>query len=151
VQWAPDGKRLAYLAPDDKEFELASAKIWVIELQSRIHAKASRQFDGAIGYYSWEQDSSHIIFSGQERTARNLYRLDCSSSAVRKLTDKPGVLAVSSFTADRTKASAVYSTPSSAPDVWVLEIGRTEKRLTDLNPAVPELALGSAELIRWNG
>jgi dipeptidyl aminopeptidase/acylaminoacyl peptidase len=149
VQWSPDGKRLAYLAPDDKKWELASPKIWVIDPETKLYRKVSGEFDGTVGYYCWDRDGNHILFSGQQRTARNAYKLDLSTGKVIKITNKPGVLAVSSFTADRRVAAAIYSTPSQPPDVWVVDTGGSEKRLTDLNPGASEFALGSAQLINW--
>src|SRR5262249_59636843 len=111
--------------------------------------RRSGQFDGTIGFYCWSRDGGHILFSGQQRTARNVYQLDLSTGKATRLTDKPGVLAASSFTADRTRAAAVYSTPGLPPEVWVSDLGGGEKKLTSFNSRTSEFNLALAEIIRW--
>jgi dipeptidyl aminopeptidase/acylaminoacyl peptidase len=149
VQWAPDGKRLAYLAPDDKKWELASPKIWLIDPETKAYTNVSGRFPGTIGYYCWAGDSRHILFGAQEGTSRKIYQLDLSSGRINRRTGQPGVFAVSSFNADRTMASGVYSTPAQPPEVWVSDLNGREKRLTGFNLNTADFALGSAQIVNW--
>ena len=149
VQWAPDGKRLAYLAPDDKKWELASSKIWTIDPENKTYTNASGQFPGTIGYYCWARDSRHIIFGAQEGTSRKIYQLDLSNGGIRRLTGQPGVFALSSLNAERTLAAGIYSTPAQPPEVWVSDLSGREKRLTGFNLGAAELALASVQVTNW--
>lgn len=149
-QWSPDGRRIAYLAPDDKKWELANSKIWVMDVESKAYRNASAKFDGSIGEYVWAKDGKRIIFNGQQRTNWNLYELDLGAGAVRQLTNKEGVFYAGSLSSDSKKAAAVYSTPQQPPDLWVADVTTGGARqLTRLNPWVNDLALAKSEVIRW--
>ncbi|HEX8090780.1 MAG TPA: S9 family peptidase [Blastocatellia bacterium] len=149
-QWSPDGKSIAYLAPDDKKWELANSKIWVLDVESRAYRNASAKFDGSIGEYVWTKDGKRIIFNGQQGTNWNLYELDPGVGAVRQLTKKEGVFYGGSLSSDSKKAVAVYSTPQQPPDLWVADVATGDARqLTRLNPWVNDLALAKSEVIRW--
>jgi dipeptidyl aminopeptidase/acylaminoacyl peptidase len=149
-QWSPDGKAIAYLAPDDKKWELANSKIWVMDVESKSYRNASAKFDGSIGEYVWAKDGKRIIFNGQQGTNWNLYELDLGAGAVKQLTKKAGVFIAGSLSSDSKKAAAVYSTPQQPPDLWVADVATGDARqLTRLNPWVGDLALAKSEVIRW--
>jgi Tol biopolymer transport system component len=120
--WAPDGKRIAYSAPDDKTWKLASSKIWIMDVKTKKYRLASGKFGGDIRGYRWSPDGKSIIFNGSVRTKSNIFRLDVDSGKVEQLTKKQGILRLSSLSADRKKAACVYSDNQTPPDIWALEL-----------------------------
>jgi dipeptidyl aminopeptidase/acylaminoacyl peptidase len=150
VKWSPDGKTIAYLAPDDKKWELANEKIWTVDPATKNYKKISSGFEGAIAYFSWSRDGHRILFNGQQRTARNLYELDVDNGQTKKLTDRPGVLAVESITPDGSKAAAIYSTPQQPGEVMVAEIGSNKLApLTDFGSWIKDISLASSQVVKW--
>ncbi len=84
--WAPDGQSLAYTARTDGEWELMLDKIWIMDPASGDRRMISGAFDGNVGTFVWTPDASALLFSGQQGTNTNLYRLDIGTGAVEPVT-----------------------------------------------------------------
>ena len=151
VLFSPDGKKIAFSAPDDKEWELKNSKIWVINPETGDYRLVSDGFDGNIRDYFWTPDSTGLVFTGLVRTNSNLYKLDVESGRVSQLTQAEGLLAISSFSKDRTKYVYTRQDCSRPPDLYVGSIdGGEPVRLTDANPWIEkDLLLATCEVIRW--
>ncbi|MBS3818408.1 S9 family peptidase [bacterium] len=149
-RWGPKGNRIAYTAPDDKKWKLASSKIWVMEVQSREYEMVSEKFKGDIRNYRWSPDGESIIFNGGKKTTGNVYRLDVRSRDIEKLTHKQGVMWFESLSSDQEKAACVYSDNQTPPDIWMVQFEPyKEKRLTQANPWVQQRELAQMEKIQW--
>jgi dipeptidyl aminopeptidase/acylaminoacyl peptidase len=149
--WAPDGRRFAYTARTDGEWELMLDKIWVMDPERGDKRLVSGAFDGNVGTFVWTPDASGILFSGLQGTNNNLFRLDVRSGEVVKVTSALGSLSPSSFTRDRTHMAYVFQSFDTPSDVWAGSTdGADGIRLTDANPWIAEeIALGKGELIQW--
>ncbi len=152
LAWAPDGRRFAYTARTDGEWELLLDKIWIMDVESGDKRLVSRAFDGNIGTMVWTPDASAILFSGLQRTNNNLFRLSLASLEVQKVTDAVGSLSPASFTRDRTRMAYLYQDFATPSDVWAGPTDGAEgARLTEANPWIgSDIALGEGELIKWN-
>lgn len=149
-RWGPEGNQIAYTAPDDKEWKLASSKIWIMDVPSGNYEMVSEKFQGEIRGFRWSPGGESIIFNGGDKTTGNVYRLDVKSGAVEKLTHKRGVMGFESLSSDRNKAACVYSDYQTPPDIWVVQFDPfEEKRLTQANPWVQEKELAQMEKIQW--
>ena len=151
VQWAPDGSKFSFVAPDDEQWELRSGKIWLMDLTERKAQLISGQFEGDFRGYFWSQDSKSIYFSGLQRTDSNLFRLDVARGSVDQLTHVVGSLGVSSMSKDRSKMVFTRSDFQNPADLWVSATHNFNPvRLTDANPWVREkLDLASGQVIEW--
>jgi dipeptidyl aminopeptidase/acylaminoacyl peptidase len=151
IVWAPDGRRFAYEAPSDDQWELRLDKLWVMEVESGSRSIVSGAFEGNIRNFVWTPDASAILFSGLHGTDMNLYRLDVSSGDVDRVTDAVGALSPSSFSRDRSRMAYVAQDFDTPPDIWA---GRTDGsgavKLTSANPWTDEISLGDSQVIRWN-
>jgi len=152
LAWAPDGRRFAYTARTDGEWELLLDKIWIMDVESGDKRLVSGAFDGNIGTMVWTPDASAILFSGLQRTNNNLFRLNLASLEVQKVTDAVGSLSPASFTRDRTRMAYLYQDFATPSDVWAGPTDGSEgARLTEANPWIgSDIALGEGELIKWN-
>ena len=151
LQWAPNGKFFAYIAPDDKKWELRQNKIWVMDPETKEYRLISNKFNGQIRNYVWTPDSKYILFTGLVRTNSNLYKINISTGEIIQVTNVKGSLYASSFSKDRKKMVYLFSDFDTPPDLYV---SSTEKfkpvRLTDANSWIKkEILLAKAKIIRW--
>jgi dipeptidyl aminopeptidase/acylaminoacyl peptidase len=151
VKWNPNGREIGYLAPDDKSWALREDKLFVLDVESRQYRITSGGFEGAILSYAWYPDGGSVAMAAGVRTNRGIYKLDVRSDGVSALTDQPGSVADVSFTPDRSKTAFVWSDALTPPDVYFssLAAGSHPQRLTDLNPGLREMALGSVKVVDW--
>jgi len=150
-KWSPDGKHVAFVATDDREFELRHRKIWQINIDSKEVRLVSGAFAGIPRGYVWTLDGKKILFTGEERTSSNLYRLNVGTEKLSQVTDRKGMLRVRSYSRDRARMVYSYSEFDTPDDLYVSPTKRLEPiRITDLNPFVRDsLAFSKPRLISW--
>ncbi len=107
ASWSPDGKVFLYGAADDQEWMNCNSKIWVMDPTLREYDLLSGQFEGNPGAGVWTLDGRYLLFSGQQETNTNLYRMDVTTGDFEQLTHFEGTMRVSSWSKDRT--TYVYS------------------------------------------
>ncbi|WP_242921060.1 S9 family peptidase [Pontibacter liquoris] len=151
LSWAPDGKRVAYMAADDKTWELRNDKIWLLDPATKQHQLLSGKFEGNINSYYWTPDAKAILFTGQQRTNTNLYRINVAKGEYKNLSNQAGTWRMLDITPDRSKAIFSFSDYNTPTDLYVSETSKFKPtRLTDLNPHFADsLQLATAEVIRW--
>ncbi|MDX5422458.1 MAG: S9 family peptidase [Hymenobacteraceae bacterium] len=151
LAWAPDGKTFAYMAADDKNWELRNDKIWVMDPASKQHRQVSGKFEGNIYNYYWAPDAKSILFSGLHRTNSNLYRLNVAKGDVKNLSNRTGSWRILDVNADRSKAILSFSDYKTPTDLYVSSLDKfSPTRLTNLNPRLTDsLQLATAEVVTW--
>lgn len=151
LQWSPDSRALAYVAADTSSWELRNGKIWLRDLESGSTRLLSGAFTGNVGSYVFSPDGASILFNGQHRTNRNLYRLQVASGSLERVSNVMGSLDVMAFSADRSRMVYRFSNTATAPDLFTSPTDSLNPtRLTDLNPLVRDsLLLATQEVIRW--
>ena len=150
ASWSPDGKVFLYSAADDQEWMNRNSKIWVMDPTLQEYDLLSGQFEGNPGGGVWTPDSRYLLFSGQQKTNTNLYRMDATSGDFEQLTHFEGTMRVSSWSKDRTSYVYSFTDYDTPPDLWVGHMdGSDPVRLTHANPQIEELALASMEVIEW--
>ena len=153
VLWSPDGRVFIYLAADDQNWMNRNTKIWIMDPESVEHGLLSGKYEGNLGGVVWTPDSQSLIFSGQQGTNSNLFRMDVSTGVVEALTNVEGTLRSSStsFSGDRTKYAYSFSDFDSPGDLYVGSVtGGEPVRLTDANPQIRNLSLADMKILQWN-
>jgi len=88
-QISPDGKYLAYLAPDNRNV----LQIWVRSLDGQDDRQLTAEERRGIHHYTWTYDQRHLVFAhetdGDENWQINV--VDAFSGSVRNLTPYHGV------------------------------------------------------------
>ncbi|MFQ5722592.1 MAG: S9 family peptidase, partial [Candidatus Aminicenantales bacterium] len=148
--WAPDGQRIAYLAPDDKEWKLAQAKIWIMEVNTQHYSLVSDKFKGIISNFKWTPDGQYIIFNATLRTRSNIFELEIRTGKISQLTNREGSLRFYSLAADGQRAACLFSDYKSPDDIWLVNFSSGQQmKLTDFNPWLKDRMLAEMRIIRW--
>ncbi len=150
VQWAPDSSGFLYSAADDKEWLNRNTKLWLMDAALAEHRMLSGKFEGNLSNPVWTPDGQSILFTGQQGTNSNLFRLNVDNGDLEQLTDLEGILRAMSFSADRTRFVYSFQDFDTPPDLYTAEVDNFEPvRLTDTNPQIAELQLGGMQVFRW--
>ncbi len=88
-QISPDGKRLAYLRPDDKNV----LQVWVRTVGKNDDAPVTQDPKRGVRQYYWAFDNKHLLYLQDAGGDENyhLYAVDLDKKATRDLTPFPGV------------------------------------------------------------
>ena len=150
AEWSPDGKMFTLTAADDKEWMNRNTKIWLLDPVLGEHRLLSDGFEGSPRQAVWTPEGEHLLFSGQQGTNTNLFRMNAQTGEFEKLTDFQGSMSISSWSSDRTKYVYSFSDYDTPSDLWVGFIDGSEPvRLTHANPQVDELQLAEMRVIQW--
>jgi dipeptidyl aminopeptidase/acylaminoacyl peptidase len=149
--WSPDGKTIAFHAPDDKSYELTKGYVWIIDPDSKKYKKFTAQNTGDIYNLAWTPDSKSLLFSEQRGMDTNLYRLDLESDQTKALTNRKGGLRALAFSKDRKKMVYSFTDFNTPNDLYASSLDDSNPvRLTDANPGFKKRSLlGEARVIRW--
>src|ERR1044071_2023289 len=88
-QISPDGKYLAYLAPDGNNV----MQIWLRPLAGQEERQLTREIKRNIRHYTWAFDGIHLIFAQETDGDENwqIHTVNVSTGRVRNLTPYKGV------------------------------------------------------------
>jgi dipeptidyl aminopeptidase/acylaminoacyl peptidase len=157
TRFSPDGRWIAFSAPDDLErYSMTENRVYIRELADRggSFRKLGSAFDQSLSIDFWSDDSRTIYFTAGVTVTSQLHALDVESGRVRQITHERAVLSV-----DRDEDTGVllidYSDPGTPPTVFTVdEIDDVEDRsawtkLVDLNPHIADIALGREVEVNW--
>jgi len=151
LAWAPDGKTFAFTSPDDTEWLNRNSKIFLMNPETKEYRLLSAKYEGNIRGLTWTPDSQFILFSGQQHTDTNLFKIEVSTGELRKLTNVSGTLEVSGFSKDFKKMAYIFSDYKTPPDVYISSVDSfSPVRLTNANPWIEEeILLADMKVIQW--
>ncbi len=151
LTWAPDGKSFAYTAVDDKKWLNRNGKIFIMNPSTKKYHLLSGKYEGSIRGLTWTPDSRSILFTGHQRTDSNLFKLDISTTEIKKLTSLSGSLRVRSFSRNKKKMVYSFSDFDTPSDLYVTSVDTFKPiRLTNANPWIEkEILLAKMKVIRW--
>jgi dipeptidyl aminopeptidase/acylaminoacyl peptidase len=157
VSFSPDGRWVAFSAPDDlTRYSMTTGRVYIraIEETGKPFRKLGGSFDGDVTVGFWSKDGNTIYFNEGIRATNQLLALDVRQNSVRQLTTLEAALSVT-----RDEDSGVtlinYSDGATPPTIYAANsIDDVPTRaswtpLTDANPEVRSFALGAQEEITW--
>lgn len=157
AQFSPDGRYIAFSAPDELErYTMTENRIYLREVADRggDFRKLGTSFDQSLSIGFWSEDSRTIYFNTGVKVTNQLHALDIERDQVRQITNERAVVGVS-----RDEDSGVYlidyqdpRTPSTVFAVSDLDdVTRRDRwtRLVDVVPEVQEIALGEEVEVNW--
>lgn len=157
--FSPDGRWVAFSAPDDLErYSMKNQRVYIRAVGDRggKWRKLGAGFDGDVTIGFWSNDGNTIYFNEGIRATNQFMALDVQKDVVRQVTNEKASLSVSR---DEKSGTILinYSdgtTPSTYFTVSSLEQVATRsawRQLIDVTPEVRNFALGEQEEITWKG
>jgi dipeptidyl aminopeptidase/acylaminoacyl peptidase len=157
LSFSPDGRSIAFSAPDDMEhYSMSESRIYVraTDAHGTAFRKLGTSFDNSLRVGFWSEDGASIYFDAGVRASTQLHAVDVSTGEVRQVTHERAALSV-----ERDHETGVllieYSDPRTPPTVFtVATIERVADRsawthLVDVNPQVRDISLGAEVEIEW--
>ena len=157
LSFSPDGRWIAFSAPDEMErYSMTENRVYIRNVADRGGAfrKLGAGFDQSSSVGFWSDDSETIYFNAGVTVTTQLHALDVETGAVRQLTSERAALSVSRDE-DTGTILIGYSDPGTPPTVFtVAGVDDVADRsawtqLVDVNPQIRGIALGEEVEITW--
>lgn len=148
--WAPDGKQIIFSSAMGNARHFAqNLRLAVIPVDGGTPRSITGDFDENPGFVEWNADG--IYFSGAQKTASHLFRIDPKTNKIARITAPDSLMAGSfSLTRDGRRMALVVSSPATLGEVMVSEVqGFAPRPLTRMTDQVKTFALGTREIISW--
>jgi len=127
----------------------SNSRLAIVPADGGTPRSVTDNFDENPGLVDWKPDG--IYFTGLQKTASHLFRVDPKTGNIMRLT-APDHLQAGSFslTAVGKHTAFTASSPTSLPEVFVADLSNFAPRaLTETNDQARQFILGSRELISW--
>ncbi|MBK8571236.1 MAG: prolyl oligopeptidase family serine peptidase [Holophagaceae bacterium] len=150
--FSPDGQWLVYAAPERFE-RLRNGKLWVAPTAGGPAKNLLAGRDLSVSAASWSEDSRTLYFTEAVGVDQHLFAVSVADGALTQLTKQTGVLA-GGYHPEAKAFLLTYSHPRKPMDLYVAKpetVGSAAAwvKVSDSNPQVAKLALGSTETVRW--
>jgi dipeptidyl aminopeptidase/acylaminoacyl peptidase len=149
-RWSPDGKSIAYLSRELKGVEVGQLRLTLLDVESGKTSSVTQNFEYQPGTAKWSADGRQIYFTATVRTESRIFSVPASGGEAKEVSNLVGVMSQASFSRDLTTISFTKSDTQHPDDVYVAKIQDGQvKKLTNHNPQVDKLTLGTSEVVRW--
>ena len=157
LSFSPDGRWIAFSAPDEMErYSMTENRVYIREVDDRGGAfrKLGADFDQSLSVGFWSDDSRTIYFNAGVTVTTQLHALDVATGGVRRLTEERAALSVSRDE-DTGTILIGYSDPRTPPTVFTVpSVDQVPDRsgwtqLVDVNPQLAEVEFGEEVEINW--
>lgn len=149
-RWSPDGKQIVFTSAMGQTTYFANnSRLAIVSAEGGIPRSITDNFDENPGLVEWRQDG--IYFTGLQKTASHLFRVDPRNGKIARLT-APDHLQAGSFslTRDGKQMAFTAGSPTSLSEVFVADLRNFAPRaLTAINDQASQFILGSRELVSW--
>src|SRR6185436_15339031 len=149
-RFSPDGKQIVFTsAMGEKVFFASNSRLAVVGVDGGTPRSISDSFDENPNLIEWRSDG--IYFSGSQKTASHLFRVDPANGKITRLSS-PDDLMATSFSLSRSGDSIAFvaGSPTSIAELFVSDARRfTPRKLTTLNDQTKAFTLGTREVISW--
>jgi dipeptidyl aminopeptidase/acylaminoacyl peptidase len=149
-RFSPDGKQIVFSsAMGDKLYFASNSKLAVVSVDGGPPRSITDSFDENPGLVEWKSDG--IYFTGLQKTASHLLRVDATSGKITRLSSPDGLMAGSfSLTRSGERMAFVAGSPSSMNEVFVSGVKNfAPRKLTDVSEQAKSFTLGTREVISW--
>ncbi len=149
-RWSPDGKQIVFSSGMGNTFFFASnSRLAVVPAEGGPPHSITDAFDENAGLVEWKSDG--IYFSGLQKTASHLFRVDPAGGKIMRLSSPDNLMAGSfSLTKDGTRVAFTASSPTSLNEVFVSGARNFAPRvLTNMTEQTKQFVLGTREVISW--
>jgi dipeptidyl aminopeptidase/acylaminoacyl peptidase len=149
-RWSPDGKQVVFSsAMGNPKFYHANSRLAVVSVTGGTPRSITDAFDEQPGFVEWNPEG--VYFSGLQKTASHLFRVDPSSGKVTRISNPDNLMGGGfSFTADGKQIAFTAPSPTSLGEIHVTPTaGFAPRKLTSMTDQVANYKLASREVISW--
>ncbi|MFL5580862.1 MAG: S9 family peptidase [Gemmatimonadaceae bacterium] len=152
-RWSPDGRSIAVVTRlRDSSAVVGQAYLAIAPAAGGAPRPLTEGFLYQPSAAEWSADGRTIYFTAPTRTTTQLYAVPAAGGTPRAVSAVRGVMSAPTFSRAG-QVAFTLSDPQHPNDVHVARLAGpfAPAKLTDHNPQVRALALGTAETIRWKG
>ncbi len=149
LAWTADGSQLAYIA-QAVAGGVSGNGLFVVTVADGARRQVVADLP-ACPLNLTQHGTSDILVTVAEGLDTTLQRLDPQAGTLTELCRMPGELGAPTVSTDGQLIAGVRSLPDSPPDLWAGPVSGPLVRLTDLQPALREMAWGEQERLAWQG
>jgi dipeptidyl aminopeptidase/acylaminoacyl peptidase len=147
--WSPDGKQIVFRSAMGKVSYHANTRLAVVAADGGTPRSITDTFDENPSLIDWKPEG--IYFSGLQKTASHLFRVDPSDSSIVRVSN-PDDLMGGSFSLSRDGHRLVYTaaSPTTLTEVFVSDTQTfAPKKLTNMTRQARRFILGTPEVFSW--
>lgn len=148
--FSPDGKQIVFSSVMGQKVYFASnARLAIVGIDGGKPKSITDGFDENPGLLEWNRNG--IYFSGLQKTAAHLFRVDPVSAKIVRVSQPDNLMAGSfSVTHGADRIAFTVSSPASVGEVFVSDTRSfIPRKLTNFNEQTKSFTLGSREVISW--
>ncbi|MBP6823405.1 MAG: S9 family peptidase [Acidobacteria bacterium] len=152
--FSPDGKWIVFSsAMGNPKFFHSNSRLALVSVDGGTPRSLTDGFDEQPNFVEWNADG--IYFSGAQKTASHLFRLDPATGKFARVTQPDNAMIGGvSFTKDGKQIAFTSPSPTSLSEVYVSAIrpdgaSFTPRKLTAMTDQVKDFTLASREVISW--
>ncbi len=149
-RWSPDGKQIVFSsAMGNPKFFHSNSRLAIVAAEGGTPRSLTDAFDEQPGFVEWNADG--IYFSGLQKTASHLFRVDPNSGGITRITSPDNLIAFGySFSKDGKQIAFTSASPTSLGEIYVAAIGRfAPVKLTAMTEQVRSMTLATREVVSW--
>jgi dipeptidyl aminopeptidase/acylaminoacyl peptidase len=149
-RWSPDDKQIVFSsAMGDTTFFASNSRLAVVSVAGGAPRSITDSFDENPNLLEWRADG--VYFTGQQKTASHLFRVDPANGKVTRVSGPDSLMAGSfSLTQNGKQMAFTASSPTSLNEIFVSDARSFSPRvLTNMTEQTKDLLLGTREVISW--
>jgi dipeptidyl aminopeptidase/acylaminoacyl peptidase len=149
-QWSPDGKQILFsTAMGNERFFASNSRLAIVPAAGGTPRSLTAAFDENPGFVTWNNDG--IYFTGLQKTASHLFRLDPQTAKITRITGPDNLMAGAfSLTRDGQRMAFTASSAVTLNELFTSDVKSFSPRaLTNMTEQAKAFTLGTRELISW--
>jgi dipeptidyl aminopeptidase/acylaminoacyl peptidase len=149
-RFSPDGKQIVFSsAMGEKLFFASNSRLAIVGVDGGPPRSITDTFDENPGLVEWKADG--IYFTGLQKTASHLFRVDPTSGKIARVSAPDDLMAGSfSLTRSGDRLAFTAGSPTSMNEVFITDMRAFKPRaLTNMTEQTQSFTLGTREVISW--
>ena len=150
-RWSPDGRQIAFLSRDLRSGEIGQQRLMIVSIEGGTPREVATRINYQPGPAKWSADGKTIYFNAGVRTTSQLFSVPAVGGEAKQLSNVAGAMGQATISRDGSTVAFTKSDVQHADDVYIAKALPMADpiKLTDHNPQVRDLSLGTSEVIRW--